>query len=357
MLDFLGLDQKTAAVYEVLLVADAGPAEVALTTGLPDSDVHAALCALAGLGLIRGPVSCSGNWRAVRPDLAFAALAHEHEAEVARKHSQLAAAAAAATTAWSARPQHSADSFEQLADWRDALAEAGRLAARSASECSLVTPPDHKVVTALRSGPPVLEAAAGRGVLVRVLFHDSTRSDRAASAAAQRLALAGAQVRTAPIPPLPLVICDRQVALIPAGQGRREAALIIREPAIVAALQTIFDNGWDAAIPLGARTTPDGPTGPTPAERALLTLLAAGLTDEAAAKRLHVSERTAQRHLKNAMTKLQATSRFQAGHNAAERGWLSAIPDHGTYGHPAEELSGNPNSGHANSTPQLEWHQ
>jgi hypothetical protein len=57
--------------------------------------------------------------------------------------------------------------------------------------------------------------------------------------------------------------------------------------------------------------------------------MAAGLTDEAAAKRLGVSLRTVRRQIQALMTRLQATSRFQAGHNAAQRGWLSATQDPG----------------------------
>lgn len=364
MLNFLGFDKNTTAVYEALLTADAGSAAASIITGLAESDVRAALAALAKLGLVRGPVSASDDWRAVRPDQAFAALVHEHEADLARKNHQLAAlraAAAAAATIWSARIEHSGGSFEPLQDCPDALAEAGRLAARATSEYSLITPPGARALTALHSDAPLLEAAVTRSVSVKALFHDSSRSDRAALPVAQRLALAGAHVRTAPIPPLPMVICDREIALIPGGQGRREAALIIREPAIVAGLLAIFDNSWDTAIPLGALTTPDGKTGPTAAERALLQLLAAGLTDEAAAKRLGVSERTAQRHLKTAMTKLEATSRFQAGHNAAQLGWLSATPAHRNNGRATQELSQHPEVVHsianANSTPHPEWDQ
>jgi DNA-binding CsgD family transcriptional regulator len=357
LLNFLGLDKKTTTVYEALLAADAGPAALSVITGLAEGDVHAALAALAKLGLVRGPTGASNNWCVIRPELAFTALVHQHEADVARKYQQLAAAAAAATTMWSARLRHGAGTFEPLQCFGDALAEAGRLAEQATSGYSLVTPADHRALTALHSNPSILEAAVARGVSVRALFHDSSRSDRATLLVARRLAVAGAQVRTAPIPPLPLVICDRQAALIPGGHGRREAALIIREPAIVAALQAIFEHSWDAAIPLGARTTSNGQAGPTAAERALLQLLAAGLTDEAAAKRLGVSERTAQRHLKTAMTKLQATSRFQAGHNAAQRGWLSATPDHGNNGRPAQDLSSHPGIAHANSVPHPEWDQ
>jgi DNA-binding CsgD family transcriptional regulator len=163
-----------------------------------------------------------------------------------------------------------------------------------------------------------------------VLCHDTARSGAAALAYAQRTAAAGAEVRTAPIPPLALVICDGQVALIPAAPERSPAALRIDEVALVAILCAVFENSWDTATPLGAPISADERTGLNPGEQALLRLMAAGLTDEAAANRLGVSLRTVRRQIQTLMTRLQATSRFQAGHNAAQRGWLSATSDLGS---------------------------
>jgi DNA-binding NarL/FixJ family response regulator len=54
----------------------------------------------------------------------------------------------------------------------------------------------------------------------------------------------------------------------------------------------------------------------------LLILLAAGSTDETAAKRLGVSGRTVQRVMAELMERLGAASRFEAGLRAKERGWL-----------------------------------
>ena len=53
-----------------------------------------------------------------------------------------------------------------------------------------------------------------------------------------------------------------------------------------------------------------------------MKLLAAGLTDEAAAARLNISHRTARRLMAGLMERLGARSRFEAGLKAAQRGWL-----------------------------------
>jgi len=71
---------------------------------------------------------------------------------------------------------------------------------------------------------------------------------------------------------------------------------------------------------------PSGPpctgTGPTQRELDLLTLLMNGYTDESAAARLGISERTVRRMVSDLMHRLSARSRFQAGAKAADRGWL-----------------------------------
>jgi DNA-binding NarL/FixJ family response regulator len=60
----------------------------------------------------------------------------------------------------------------------------------------------------------------------------------------------------------------------------------------------------------------------SPGERELLLPLAKGMTDEAAAKRLGVSLRTVRRQMAALMERLGASSRFEAGLKAAQRGWL-----------------------------------
>lgn len=67
------------------------------------------------------------------------------------------------------------------------------------------------------------------------------------------------------------------------------------------------------------------PPGSEPAlttlEKSLLRYLILGLTDETTARRLGISVRTARRQVAVLMTKLGASSRFQAGYEAARRGW------------------------------------
>jgi DNA-binding NarL/FixJ family response regulator len=318
VLEFLGLDKTAAAVYQALLAAGGGPVDISVVTGLSEAAIDVALGELAGLNLVRPPVGISGDWRAVRPEFAFTALVRQHEADLA----DLRAAVATADATWSARHPYPGSPAEPVMDWSDAVAEVGRLAAQAAKEFLLVMPAEPGPLALLHIDLTRYEAAVARGVRILALYHDSTRSDPAALVHARRATLVGAEVRTAPVLPLPMVVCDGQVALIQTGAGRPEAALYVREQSIAAMLDGVFDNAWEVATPLATPITPDQATGLTPEERALLQLLAGGAKNATAAGRLGVSESTVARQMRDLMIRLGATSRFQAGVNAAKRGWL-----------------------------------
>jgi DNA-binding NarL/FixJ family response regulator len=92
------------------------------------------------------------------------------------------------------------------------------------------------------------------------------------------------------------------------------------------ALIALFEAERQQATPLAERinhdpdATPGGPRDKT--TLSLLTCLAAGLTDDGIARAFGCSLRTAQRYTQGLMHDLGATSRFQAGMKASQRGWV-----------------------------------
>ncbi|GAB3156716.1 hypothetical protein GCM10027290_55090 [Micromonospora sonneratiae] len=162
-----------------------------------------------------------------------------------------------------------------------------------------------------------------RGVRYRVLFPDSARLSKRLSS----LALAGAEVRTDTEVPMEAMVIDRRIALLPAdrsGTDRPTSVAVFRLPGVVTATMGLFERIWPAAVPLTPLELPDGTDASalTCRERALLTLLCSGSTDESAAVRLGISVRTVRRMVAGIMNRLGARSRFQAGVKAADRGWL-----------------------------------
>ncbi|MFE7194634.1 helix-turn-helix domain-containing protein [Kitasatospora sp. NPDC057541] len=135
----------------------------------------------------------------------------------------------------------------------------------------------------------------------------------------------GEEARVRPVLPMKMVLSDDRMAIIPisVGDSVLDAAYVIHPSALLQALDTLFEAEWERAVQLQAAIgTGDGTLEPEADHRKLLGLLAAGLTDESIARSLGWSARTTQRRLQSLMRELGATTRFQAGMAARERGWL-----------------------------------
>jgi predicted transcriptional regulator len=126
--------------------------------------------------------------------------------------------------------------------------------------------------------------------------------------------------------PTKLVLADDSLALVPitADETAADSAFVIRSPSLLAALAALFEHEWSRAVPLvaGPRRSPDELDQPDEKTRALLSLLAGGLTDEAVARALGWSARTTQRRIAALLKELGVCTRFQAGAAARDRGWL-----------------------------------
>jgi DNA-binding CsgD family transcriptional regulator len=169
---------------------------------------------------------------------------------------------------------------------------------------------------ALKSLPP--------GTTAKFIYQDDDiRADPLLIADARQLSASGALV-TVTRDWLPdMAISDRQAAVIFAGPAE---AVCIYQAETVSILTVLFDQTWAAATPLELRLAKNPASDCRQlleAERKLLNLLAAGATDETAARQLGISLRTARRHMATLMSHLAATSRFQAGAEAVKRGWLT----------------------------------
>ncbi|MBN0038729.1 helix-turn-helix transcriptional regulator [Cellulosimicrobium cellulans] len=116
--------------------------------------------------------------------------------------------------------------------------------------------------------------------------------------------------RVAPALPLSLVALDDTVVLV----ARPDRTRAVTDRVAVLALRALAESEWDRA-----RAADDALA---PSEDTLLRLLAEGKTDTAVAARLGVSPRTVRRHAAGLMGRLGATSRFEAGVRAAQRGWI-----------------------------------
>jgi DNA-binding CsgD family transcriptional regulator len=139
---------------------------------------------------------------------------------------------------------------------------------------------------------------------------------------------AGEQARVRPDLPTKLWIIDDMLALIPikTRPDSIDASFIVRPCDLLDSLIALFEAEWERAIPLrsflGDDPAGNGSGQPDETTSAILSCLAAGLTDEGIARALGCSLRTAQRHIRRLMQDLNVTSRFQAGMAARQQGWV-----------------------------------
>ncbi|MFK0110786.1 LuxR C-terminal-related transcriptional regulator [Streptomyces sp. NPDC091217] len=135
----------------------------------------------------------------------------------------------------------------------------------------------------------------------------------------QDLARRGEQAWVLPGLRVELAVADRRLALLPLTFDLTDVrAVVVRPSALLDALVDFFELCRRQAVPLHGEAGDE--LGDE--DRSLLALMAAGLKDEAIARRLGWSPRTMRRRVSALLTRLGATNRFQAGAIAARRGWL-----------------------------------
>jgi predicted transcriptional regulator/DNA-binding CsgD family transcriptional regulator len=324
MLDAVGIGDSAAQVYAELVETDQlSAAEVAERCGVSARQASAELHNLASLGLALRVTGRPVRYRAVAPDLAVSALIAQREREL----QDVRATMHRLTEVFqeTARGRHP-DAHVEVVHGTPNIA---RLAARVHGQTQrqlrgFDRPPYSEEPGASYS----LESSRlAVGVAYRVIY------DAAALAVPGRMygdilpsSAAGEQARTRPELPIKLIISDDQLALIPAAVTSRsiDTTFVIHRSPILDALIALFEAEWARATPIpGTSAGPEAAAGGPDAETAtLLAMLAAGMTDASIARSLSWSMRTTQRRMRQLMTDLGVTTRFQAGVAARERGWL-----------------------------------
>ncbi|WP_116247592.1 LuxR family transcriptional regulator [Nocardiopsis sp. FIRDI 009] len=329
MFGSLGLDQDAAEVYRAMLAEPrAGVSDLARLLEWPVERVRSALDDLARLSLVRRSWEKPGELVLVRPVVGLNALLWRQEAELLERQRQIADARSAITQLISdyeesTRIRAAAD-VEQL-HGIDAI----RLRIEEfAHDCrhSLMTFADGGAQTPanLEASLPLDRMLLERGVELRDVYLDSVMKDPQTVDYISQLSDLGAQIRTAPTLPTRLLIFDRSTALLPADPTDTSAsALVLRGQGVIAALLSLYEYVWNEARPVGGGASRDR-HGLTGQEQAVINLLAEGNTDEAIARKLGVSVRTARRITADLSRRLGARSRFQAGARASELGWIGA---------------------------------
>lgn len=136
-------------------------------------------------------------------------------------------------------------------------------------------------------------------------------------------ALDKVEVRTARRGLVPLMLVDRSVVLVGADGSFDQTAMRVEEPALVQVVIQLTERVWASATPLGQIE----PRAVQLTERQLRVLdrLCAGLTDQAIARHLRVSERTVRSEVAVILARLGADSRCEAGFLAGQLDLLAGL--------------------------------
>jgi sugar-specific transcriptional regulator TrmB/DNA-binding CsgD family transcriptional regulator len=323
-LEILGLEGLSESVYRALLAdPDVDLSILARRLGVDERQTSEALQRLVELSLVRERPG-GRVYVPVSPEVTLDAMLTLEQAELSRRERQLlhARAELARLLRTGDSPSGPVREVRRLDDLEQIITVIRDLEARCYQEVLSVTPgssvPVEQLDEALKADLGLLD----RGVRARLLH---TRRQLRSEPLRRHLATLrrhGAEVRIADTLPHRLLVFDRTVSFLPVNPHRPAAgALVVREPVIIANLVTLFESLWSGAVDLDQAAELGG-LGASAFDRAVLMLMSSGVKDEAAARQLNVSDRTYRRHVADILTRLGASSRFQAGVEAVRRGWL-----------------------------------
>jgi DNA-binding CsgD family transcriptional regulator len=336
VLEPVGVTGVAARIYVELVETDQlSVAEAAERCGISARRATAELRHIAALGLAFQVTGRPVRYRAVAPDLAISALVAQREKELQDVRATM---------------HRLAEVFQETSRGRhpDAHVEVVRGTPNIARLAERVHEQTQHQLRGFDRPPYSREPGTSYrmensrlavGVVYRVIY------DGDALAIPGRMyddilpsSAAGEQARTRSHLPIKLIISDDQLALIPAAVTSRsiDTTFVIHRSPILDALVALFEAEWAKATPIpGTHAAPleaastaalGGPGAsqgaPDAETAALLAMLAAGMTDASIARSLSWSMRTTQRRMRQLMTDLGVTSRFQAGVAAREKGWL-----------------------------------
>jgi DNA-binding MarR family transcriptional regulator/DNA-binding CsgD family transcriptional regulator len=353
MLRTAGLNPAEETVY-LSLVRQGGatPRELTERTGLETARVSRAVVGLDRKGLVHRTPPPHERIVPVPPDLAVEQLIRRRIEDLERTRE------AAHRLAHETQHQLANRRTEELIEIVSGRAAVGRAFERvqrtARREMRVLDAPPY----ATQAGVNQMQLdRQAEGIVYRGVYDAAALAEPGYLATVATHVHAGEQARLTDAVPTKLAIADGELALLPlawatlpvdafhsaeaaqnrlpadvllsaeAAQNRptaHDAALLVHRCGLLDALIALFETVWALATPL-ALTDENGISadGAVSADdRNLLSLLVAGLTDEAAGARLGVSRRTVVRRVQRLMELTSSRSRLQLGWRARERGWL-----------------------------------
>jgi DNA-binding CsgD family transcriptional regulator len=315
--DVLDPESVRGRVYRALTrLGRSGVDTLADATGMSTSELAGVLRELAELDVVTW---VDGGWLAHPPARVMA--------EVLRAEEERRAALWRAGTELDelyrlTRRVESRPEVEPVMDLAELFALTTRLQERSTERVRWLDRPPYRSSPARFASQESLQTRRmAAGVRYHVLYHRAVYDDPDLFASMTRMIEHGEDARVLVDHPVKLLIGDDRIALLvpePARAGV-DGALVVHASGLLQAFAGLFETLWTLGVPV---STAKPASQLSDEDRKIITLMAAGLTDEAIARRLTLSRRTVVRRIAVLLDRLGATTRFQAGVQAANRGWL-----------------------------------
>jgi sugar-specific transcriptional regulator TrmB/DNA-binding CsgD family transcriptional regulator len=318
MLTVLGVTAAEDTVYGLLLAAvSASETEIAASTGLSEEDVRSSIEALIERGLITRMAETPSRFVAASPSV-IESMISERLAEL--REAQLALDGL--TSRYRAnRFARTVDGVFEVVRGEEALRDCSLrlLQSARAEVLNFVKPP----LIALQPDEGI---GPGARVRNRIIYETSALENGMLAAVREGL-LVGDEARAHTKLPVKMLAVDQSVALLPLAQrDTTPVGVLLHESALLDGLITLFEYVWTAAIPLHVYGESNGGAQAASVlsdeDRELLSMLLAGLSDEAIAMHRELSVRTVQRKVHALMDVANVRTRMQLAWEAARRDWL-----------------------------------
>ncbi|MFJ8431421.1 LuxR family transcriptional regulator [Kitasatospora sp. NPDC094019] len=319
--DVLDPDSERGRVYHWLIGRpQARLPDLAAAAGIDEDALLALLGELAAEGIVTACDRRRLTWEALPPGQVVEAALQRDSAR--RADARRAAAELDRIYRRARRGAGGYAALEVVENHAEVLAAGRHLQLAARREVRVIDVPPYSGDSAHYLDQEVLQRQRmAAGVVYRSIYGGCAFDDPVAGPNMARMIEAGEQARTLDEPPLKLALGDDDLAIVTLSADDRAGvvSLLVRPSSLLNALAAVFETFWRLAVPAstaGAGLQIDD------RDRRILVLMASGATDDAIARRLGLGRRTVVRRVATLLARLGATTRFQAGVQAARRGWL-----------------------------------
>ncbi|GAA1687823.1 helix-turn-helix transcriptional regulator [Fodinicola feengrottensis] len=323
MFDVFDPEADHGRVYRALVSEPRGSVQsLANRTSLPEDVVRDLLGELQQAEIVVS-LDCDGDlWEARRPDLVVAGVLRKHDSWRVRLHQ----AEASLMDAFRFARLESAGSMDVELVHGQATFFARFQKIQEAAKSHVLAidrPPYYWDATEIDRQEKLQCEQMAAGIGYRTIYQESASDSPVRNASMMRTITGGEIARVLTDPPVKMTIVDDEVAIVamdpPAGAEGTLVIQLVYGPGLLEAFTKVFESLWRLAVPINLAQLNQDLNDRT---REILTMMASGATDDAIARRLGLSRRTVVRIVAGLLEQLGATTRFQAGAQAARRGWL-----------------------------------